>query len=207
MQDITQYASWYDINDSDILPTQVSEWENYMDTKEFIDDIFNQINNQIIKFENIGFNYLTQLESLNINEELKPYVYDKYQLSLLNIAEYFAIPSLDDVIQLPTECEKTFTILYNHFFATQVEDLIFYLISNDFEKNFIHSNFRECKQTVINYYNKMIKSFTRLLELVNVRGKEIAAKIDEYGYVKEVIRATDKESVSAFFMNLIDAFE
>jgi len=206
MQDITQYT-WYDINDSDILPSQIPTWENYMDVKEFIDDIFTQINNQIIKFENIGFNYLMQLKSLDVSEELKPYIYDKYQLSLLNIAEYFAIPNLDGIIQLPTECEKVFTILYSHFFTTQIEDLVFYLITNDFEKNFTHGNFKECKQLVINYYNKLIKSFTRLLELVNVRGREIVEKIDEYGYVKEVIRATDKEKVSEFFINIIDAFE
>ena len=204
-QPYLQFNSWYDIKDSNLSPIQTGMWENLIEMKEIIDQVFSDIEEQIINFRSLGIDYTLQLE--NFDEGFRSYIIDNYVKQLYNINNYFDIPYIEDIVVLPTETEKVFKILYTHFFATQIEETVYYLNINNFDDFYKSSNFDMCKRIVVQYYDTLINSFAKLINFISNRNniKKLNEKINEYGFVKEVIQSTDSAKVAEFFKKSLES--
>jgi len=204
MLDITQLYSWQDINDSDILPSQVGEWEEYMEIKSLIDNTFESILKQIKNQVDVGLDYLSDIENYIALENYSAYINDHMRVCLEAYNDFFNIPNLDQILGLPQETRKVFNLLYRHFNASYVEDLLVYLFKEDFYELYKAGEFNLCKKILINYYRNIIKSMEKLLGFVSESKQVVEKKIDEYGFVLEVITASIPDNLAVFFAKLLE---
>jgi len=207
MIDITSLNTWQDVNDSDIMPSQIPDWEMYKDITSIIDENVQNIIDQLNNYNNLGINYLYKIESYeNSGEEIKNYIYDQYKYLLEQFYNIFSIPNYDDAIDLPTETKKVLKLLYTYFVADYLDDLAYYLMSNDFDKLYKSSSFTLCKKLVIDYYKDVIKSLEKILNFISskTQKEQIAKKIDELGYIINVVKSTDPRIISEYFIGVIE---